>query len=191
MDEPARKNSLTVLLLIIIVIMGCEIVYLIYQNRQLRAALEEASSLQILEQGQVVPPVTSVDLDGNSVEVHYGEGQPSTLLIWLSPSCHVCEENSAFWNEIYARYRSESIRFLALCDSSPEETKTYVAKHALTFPIVCTADDALIEAYNGRVMPQTAIISPQGGIMQVWPGALEKTRQEEITAALKALSQKP
>lgn len=185
------KNSLTVILLIIVVIMGCEIVYLIYQNRELRVLLQEASSIQVLRQGQAVPPVTAADLDGGPVVVRYGEQAPSTVLIWLSPSCHVCEENIAFWNDIYARYQSERVRFLALCDAPPDEARTYATDHSLALPLVCVADERLIDAYNGRVMPQTAIISPQGTIDQVWPGALEKTRQDEITASLDSLSKKP
>jgi peroxiredoxin len=186
-----RKNSLTVLLLIIIVIMGIEIIYLIYQNRELRAMLDETASFQILEQGQPVPAVMATDLDGAAVEVRYGEGEPTTLLIWLSPSCHVCEENSAFWNDIYSGYQSKDIRFLALCDAPTEEAKTYAAAHSLIFPVVSITDDRLIDAYNGRVMPQTAIISPQGTIERVWPGALEKSRQDEITATLDTLTNEP
>lgn len=188
MDAPARKSTLTVVLLIIIVIMGCEIIYLIYQNRRLQSMLTEASSIQVLQQGQIVPPLRAKDLNGVAVEVEYGEGEPSTVLIWLSPSCDVCEENVAFWNDIYGRYKSDRIRFLALSDAEVSEAKAYVAKHSLTFPIVGVTDDRLIDAYNGRVMPQTALISPQGGIEKVWPGALEKSRQDEITTALDALT---
>jgi peroxiredoxin len=188
MDSSARKNGLTVVLLIVIVIMGCEIVYLVYQNRRLQAALTDASSLQVLEQGQVVPALTAAFLDGTPARVLYGDNEPSTVLIWFSPSCHVCAENAVFWNDLYNRYRtSDRVRFLAMSDSDSTETGPYVAKHALAFPVVCVTDDRLIDAYNGRVMPQTALISPQGGIEQVWPGALEKTRQDEITAALDLL----
>jgi peroxiredoxin len=188
MESSTRKNSLTVVLLLVIVIMGLEIVYLVYQNRRLQSALTEASSLQVLEQGQMVPALTAAYLDGTPAQVVYGDNQPSTVLIWFSPSCHVCKDNADFWNLLYVRYRhSERVRFLAMSDSDPAETGPYVTQHALTFPVICVTDDRLIDAYNGRVMPQTALISPQGAIEQVWPGALEKTRQDEITAALDLL----
>ena len=153
--------------------------------------LDESASLQILEQGQLVPAVTATDLDGAAVEVRYGEGEPPTVLIWFSPACHVCEENSAFWNDLYSGYQSKDIRFLALCDAPPDEAKAYAAARSLIFPVVSITDDRLIDAYNGRVMPQTAIISPQGTIERVWPGALEKSRQDEITATLDTLTNEP
>jgi peroxiredoxin len=189
MDPSTRKNTLTVLLLVIIVIMGCEIGYLIYQNRELQSMLAQAASVQILQQGQSVPPLTAEALDGTAVSVRYAEREPSTVLIWFSPSCHVCGENSAFWNELYRRYGSSpGVRFLALSDTEANETRTYVSEHSLAFPIVCVTDDRLIDAYNGRVMPQTAIISPRGGIVQVWPGALETARQNEIITLLDSLT---
>ena len=189
MNSSAGKNSLTVVLLIVIVIMGCEIGYLIYQNRRLQAMVSEVSSLQVLQQGQIMPPMTATNLDGTATDVQYGENEPSTILIWFSPSCHVCTENSAFWNDIYGRYKSsDRVRFLALSDADATETKAYVTEHALAFPVICVTDDRLIDAYNGRVMPQTALITPQGAIESVWPGALEQLRQSEVTAVLDSLT---
>ncbi len=187
MSIGARKNLFTVLLLVIIVVMGFEIVYLVYQNRRLQALLAETSSLQVLQEGQKVPPLAATDLTGNPISLRYGEQEPSTLLIWFSPSCHVCKENSAFWNDIYAKFNMPGLRIVAMCDAGVEEAKAYAAEQAYVFPVVSVTDDRLIEAYNGRVMPQTALISPQGGIRKVWPGALEKSRQDEIIAALNAL----
>ena len=186
---PARKISLTAVLLIVVVILSGEIVYLIAQNRRLRSMLAQVPSMQVLQQGQTVPSLAAIDLDGANVAVRYGENEPSTVLIWFSPSCHLCAENAAFWNDIFARYDpSAGVRFLVMSDGGPDETKAYVAEHALAFPIVCITDESLIDAYNGRVMPQTALISPQGGIENVWPGALEEMRQVEITAVLDSLT---
>jgi len=189
MAESARKNSLTLVLLIVVVIMGGEIIYLIIQNRRLQSMVAETPSLQVLQPGETLPPLSATDLDGASVAIQFGERAPSTILIWFSPSCHLCAENAAFWNDIYARYHaSADVRFLVMSDAAANETKAYVAEHALRFPVACVTDESLIEAYNGRVMPQTALISPRGGIEKVWPGALEHARQEEITAVLDSLT---
>lgn len=189
MAESSGKNSLTVILLVLIVIMGVEIVYLIHQNRRLQSMVAGMPALQVLQRGQTVPPLTATDLDGAAVEVRYGVREPSTILIWFSPSCHICAENAAFWNDVYDRYHSsKGVRFLAMSDTDADETGTYVDEHALKFPVVCVTDERLVDAYNGHVMPQTALISPEGGIERVWPGALEASRQDEITAVLDSLS---
>jgi peroxiredoxin len=187
--ESSGKNSLTIVLLVLIVIMGVEIVYLIHQNRRLQSMVEGMPALQVLQRGQTVPPLTATDLDGASVVVRYGGREPSTILIWFSPSCHICAENASFWNDIYDRYHStKAIRFLAMSDTDAGETRMYVDEHALEFPVVCVTDERLVSAYNGHVMPQTALISPEGGIEKVWPGALEASRQDEIIAVLDSLS---
>jgi len=189
MSTGAGKNLFTVLLLVIIVVMGLEIVYLMYQNRRLQAVVAESSSLQILQEGQKVPPLTAPDLNGNQVNLRFGQNEPSTLLIWFSPSCHVCKENAAFWNDLFARFNKPGLRIVAMCDADVEVAKRYVAENALAFPVVSVTDDRLIDAYNGRVMPQTALLSPLGGIVKVWPGALERSRQDEVVTALNSLKQ--
>jgi peroxiredoxin len=189
MGASTRRNLFNIILLIVIVIMGLEIVYLVYQNKKLQAMVAAGSSLQILQQGQQVPPLAAHDLDGAAVNISYDNDQVSTLLIWFSPSCHVCSENATFWNQLYGRYKSAKVRFLALCDAEAAEAKSYVTQNGLIFPAVSITEDRLIEAYNGRVMPQTALISPLGEIVKVWPGALEKSRQDEITAVLDSLTQ--
>lgn len=184
-----RKISLNAVLLIVVVVMSGEIIYLIYQNRRLQSMLADVPSMQVLQQGQAVPSLSATDLDGATVAVGYGDGEPSTVLIWFSPSCHLCAENAPFWNAIFDRYDpSASVRFLFMSDSAVDKTRAYVAEHALNVPVVCVIDESLIDAYNGRVMPQTALISPQGGIERVWPGALEETRQAEIMAVLDSLT---
>lgn len=191
MAPSGRGNALNVVLMILVVVMGAEILYLVRQNRHLRSLLADADTpqLQVLTKGQSVPPLQATDLNGNGVLLRYDAEAPATLLVWFSPSCHLCAENAVFWNDIYDHYRtSPRVRFVAMCDSDAEETRTYVADHALQIPVISVTDDRFIDAYNGHVMPQTALISPRGDIERVWPGALEELRQEEITAALDSLT---
>jgi len=189
MAASARKDWLSILLLVLVVVMGAEIVYLVGQNRRLEFALDSIPSHQVLQQGQAFPPLAATDLDGADVAVHYGAGEPSTVLIWLSPTCHICGDNVAFWNDLYARFQGSSrLRFLVLSDTGPADTRTYVDEHGLALPVACVTDDAMIDAYNGRVVPQTAFILPDGTIARVWPGALEEARQNEISTLLRSFT---
>jgi len=192
MPAPARRSLLTPVLLVIILVMGGEIVYLISQNRRLQTMLADVPSLQVLQQGQTVPSLTATDLDGDNVSVRYGPNEPSTLLIWFSPTCHICAENAEFWNDIYRRYHgSPEVRFLGMSDAGADDTRAYVADRQLAFPVICVTDASLVDVYNGHVMPQTALISPRGAIEKVWPGALEPGRRDEIGAVLDSLTMVP
>jgi peroxiredoxin len=189
MASPLRRHSLNLGLLLLIVIMAAEMGVLVRQNRRLQAMLTQASPDLPLRPGQILPPVTASGLDGGEVTLRYEEGGPSTVLIWFSPSCHVCAENAAFWNEAYDRYKaSPRLRFLALSDSNPGETRTYVSDQGLELPVASVADGSVIDAYNGRVLPQTALVSPTGLVLEAWPGALDRGRRIAIVAALDSLS---
>src|SRR5262245_26439352 len=184
-----RRNSLTIALCALILVMGAEILFLVRQNRRLQSMLAHMPPMQVLQQGQSLPPLSATDIDGAGVAMRYGEREPSTVLIWFSPSCHLCAENAPFWNGLYDRFRaSQNVRFLVMSDSGVDETRAYMAESHLKLPVVCVTDESLLDAYNGRVMPQTALISPRGAIEKVWPGALEETRQIEITAVLDSLT---
>jgi peroxiredoxin len=188
MTEPPRKNALTILLFVIIVIMGAEIVYLTLQNRKLRAAIEDPSNFyRTLQSDQRVPELQSPDISGNQVEIHYSDQSPYTLLIWFSPTCHVCEENLSFWTELLSAPPSGKLRTLVLCAGSEAEARAYVTQHSFPFPVVSVVDDRLVSAYNGYVLPQTALISPQGVIVESWPGALGTAQQDGIRDILKKI----
>jgi peroxiredoxin len=188
METPPRRSFFSLLLLVLVVVMGLEIFYLARRNRRLESSLYEATSLRVLERGRALPGLTLADVTGAPVRVAYGEGAPATLLIWFSPSCHLCAENAAFWNDLYTRHRaSPSVRFLALSDAALGETRAYAAEQGLRFPVCSVTDASLIDAYDGHVMPQTALLSPRGEVKRVWPGALDASRQAEIAAAFDSL----
>jgi hypothetical protein len=185
MSEPPRKSALTIILLVIVVVMGAEILFLMYQNRQLRARLNDpASFYRTLQSNQRVPELTSRDINGNPVEIHYSDESPYTLLIWFSPSCHVCEENLDFWKQLLGPALPHKVRYLALCAATVEEARAYASAHGISYTVVAVTDDRLVSAYNGYVLPQTALISPNGLIVESWAGALGSAQQDNIRSTL-------
>lgn len=184
---PARKDILAIILTLIIFIMGIEIVILAIQNRRLRAVLAETTQYQPLQANQQLPALAGSDLNGNPVDIRYGPDAPATLLIWLSPSCHICQENVPFWKRLHAERQSSKFRYLVLCAGTIDEARAYAAQHQLTFPVVSMTDDRLVSAYNGYVLPQTALISPTGSIVNVWPGALDANQQNDVITFLDKL----
>ena len=188
MTTGAKRDYLTIILIVVVVAMGFEIVYLVQQNRKLSAMLENpGSSFQTLARSDIVPPLSGTDIYGQPLEIAYTPGSPHTVLIWFSPTCHSCEENLAFWREIYAAHNFDRVRFLGLCDVPVEEARAFAQQHQVAFPIVSITDDRLIEVYKGRVMPQTVLVSPTGEIIDSWPGALSEQFQRIIRDSLSKL----
>lgn len=188
MDLEFRKNWLSILLSIMVVIMGFEIIYLMHQNRRLRKIIEDPTRyIETLKQDDVVPPFSAQDINGNAISLQYAPTQPHTLLLWFSPTCSACEENLYFWNDLYRDYNSNRVRFLGMCAGDPEQARTMVADYNLRFPVIYLNDPSLVETYKGNVLPQTVFISPEGAIREVWPGSLREEQKEDIITVLAQL----
>ena len=182
------RDRWTVVLLVIIMLMGLEIMYLAYQNRKLHAIIEDPKQVfKTLSADDTVPSIAAYDLEGRDVSLYYGAGEPPSVVFWFAPSCPSCEDNIGFWKEIYAKYRADSVRFLGLCPGLPSEANAFVAEHEIEFPVMCVTDPYIMDAYQGNVLPQTVLISPEGTILAVWPGALDNGGRAEVLARLEQL----
>jgi len=178
----------TIILVLVIIAMGVEIGYLVYQNRQLKAYIDDPRKFfSTLKETDTVPAITAIDVNGRDASLNYSADAPHTLLLWFSPGCESCHDNVAFWNEIYRDYHSEKLRYLGLCAGNADEAKDFITEYGIEFPVVSAMDDRLVETYKGRVLPQTILISPGGSILGIWPGVLDLKRKEDIVALLQKL----
>jgi peroxiredoxin len=186
MSPIAAKDRWTVILIVVVILMGIEILYLMYQNHQLKSLIQDPKKyFKTLKPEETVPAFTAYDADGNDVSIRYSPEAPRTLLFWFAPGCESCEGNIDFWNEIYDKYKdSPSMRYLGLCAGTPDEAREFIDTYRIQFPVICVTDKFIVEAYEGHVLPQTVLISPEGKIIKVWPGALEKNKEDEILSYL-------
>jgi len=162
--------------------MGIEIVYLVYQNRQLIQIVDDPKQFfKTLEKGDIVPSLRAQDINGNEISIRYSEDQPSTLIFWFSPTCASCEENISFWNDLYTGTGSEFYRFLGFCACTPEEARSMTEESELLFPVICATDQYIVDSYRGNVIPQTVLVSPEGKIRNVWPGELTERQKRGIS----------
>lgn len=184
-----KKHSTTLVLGAIIVLMGAEIIYLVYQNRQLKQLLDDPSQLlaKTLQAGDMVPAIRGVDINGGDYSLNYAEAGPWTLVLWFSPNCSSCEDNFAFWNQIEQRRLVENLRLVGFCACNPSEGKGAATAHAIGYPILAITEPTLVDMYKGNLLPQTILIDPGGKITQVWPGALLEQQKSEILSQLENL----
>ncbi|MFZ5980620.1 MAG: peroxiredoxin family protein [Candidatus Zixiibacteriota bacterium] len=178
------KKHLNTILLIIVVLLSAEIFYLVFQNRKLRAMIDNLPQFTTLNEGDRVPGLKAVDINGQPVDLKYGTNQPHTMMFWFSPTCSYCADNMMFWNQLYNEYVSDAIRIIGVCACDPDEADLLVEEHHLEFPIVCINEPYLINVYHGNVLPQTLLIAPEGNISGIWPGTLANEQIDEIFSAL-------
>ena len=182
------RDRWTVVLLAIIVLMGLEIVFLMYQNRKLKAVIDDPKQyFKTLAKDDTVPAIAAYDLDGNDVSLRYSAEAPHSVLFWFAPTCPSCEDNIEFWKQVYVEQKSDRLRFLGMCAGQPDEAAAFVADHEIEFPVMSVTDPYIMEAYQGNMLPQTVLISPEGTILGVWPGALDEGGRAQFLARLKQL----
>lgn len=185
MSLDLRKNWLSILLIIMIVLMTAEIGVLMHQNSQLRSMVENPmKKYQSLKQNQTVPPFRGTDTEGNAITVEYSDSEPYTLILWFSASCPSCEDNLHFWNLLYADYDSDDFRMIGVCNDDPEEARATAEEYGLEFPIIVLDDKSIVQRYGATALPLTMLISPKGTVVRVWPGPLIKEQRESVIAAL-------
>lgn len=182
------RDRWTLILIAIIIVMGVEIVYLVSQNQKLKAVVEDPKKyFSVLSQDEVVPSFTAQDINGDDISVRYSSDAPYTLLFWFSVGCSVCEENFEFWNRLYGEFNGEKVRFLGMCPARPDEIREFVAEHSLEFPVMCAGDPFIMERYKGNVLPQTVVITPEGKILDAWPGIVGEEQEGKVLALLQQL----
>jgi peroxiredoxin len=180
-----RGSRINILLILIILAMGAEIIYLVCRNRELQSIIDDPRNLfTTLTQDDIVPAISAQDIYGRDISLRYYAGAPYTLLLWFGPTCKSCGENIGVWNRIFRERDSTSLRVIGMCAGNPDEARNYVEEYGLEFPVISARDRHIVEVYKGNVLPQTVVVSPEGKILGVWPGALDFAREEEVIGFL-------
>jgi peroxiredoxin len=188
MGSAARKNWVSILLSIIVVLMGLEIIFLVRQNRQLRSLVAESRrTINTLGPGDTVPSFIGRDIYGNTISIQFAPARPHTLLLWFSSSCSACEDNLSFWNELYQGYSADLVHFLGMGVGDSAEIQVVAADFDIKFPVVCANGPFYREAYRGNIYPQTLLISPEGVVCDTWVGSLRQEQKDSIITALTQL----
>jgi len=182
------QDRWTLILIAIIVFMGAEIIYLMIQNQKLRGIIEDPKKyFKTLSTDDIVPSFNALDIYGQNISLRYSPDAPFSLLFWFSPTCSACEDNIDFWNEMYTDTSIHNIRYLGMCSGSPDEVREFAGTNGIKYRVICADDPYLVETYKGNVLPQTVLISPDGMIIRVWPGALDNKHREEIINTISQL----
>jgi peroxiredoxin len=184
-----NSNRFILLLFAIIVLMGVEIGYLVYQNRQLHLMLEDPSRFfeKTLQAGESVPAIRAEDVNGKELGLTYSTTGPFTLVLWFSPTCSSCEDNFGLWKEIFSKSEPDRLRIVGFCSCTAAEGRETVKAQQLKFPVLAATDQSIVDLYKGNLLPQTILVAPDGQIKNVWPGALLESQKKEILSVLKTL----
>src|SRR5262245_2826542 len=100
--SPSQKSWLTAGLLILLSVVN---LLLIKQNLDLLKQLAAGGrtidvTTNALQPGDVVTPVTATDLEGHPYQLDYKKDGRARLLLFFSPTCPYCQQQSPLWRDV-------------------------------------------------------------------------------------------
>lgn len=168
---------------------------LIRQNLDLRRQLAAGArtmdlTKNFLQPGDVVAPITATDLEGRPYQLDYTKDGRQRLLLFFSPDCPYCRQQSPFWQDMLDKV--DSNRFLVVGVVSDREDRQLVSAHAdeagyfrtkTRLPLVFFDSESL-GSYKLTATPTTLLINDAGRVEHAWIGKWDTHIAREVAAAL-------
>jgi thiol-disulfide isomerase/thioredoxin len=171
-------------------------VLLIKQNLDLRRQLANGGrtldlTTNFLQPGDVVSTVTATDLQGRPYQLDYKKDGRQRLLLFLSPNCPYCEQQSPFWRDLLDNV--DSNRFMVVGVVSDQEDKQLVSAHAegagyfkTKTPLALVFfDSESLGSYKLTATPTTLLINDEGLVEHAWIGKWDTNSEKEVAAAVR------
>ena len=188
-----QKSWLSIGLILVLCVVN---LLLIKQNLDLRKQLAAGGrtidlTTNFLQHGDVVMPVTATDLDGRPYQLDYKKDGRQRLLLFFSPNCPYCQQQSPLWRDLLDKV--DSNRFTVIGVVSDREDKRLVSAHAdgagylktkTPLPLIFFDSESL-GSYMLSATPTTLLINEDGTVEHAWVGKWDETSVLEVAAALK------
>ena len=155
---------------------------LVVQNRNLKASMQKAEAA--LAEGQSMPVITGIDLEGQEQIFDWGKDNRKTLLMNFSPRCGYCRANMPNWTAILQGIDKSAYR-VVMVSSIPDGAKEYVEKYKIKdVPIIVEPEPKVLINYLMHITPQTILLNSDGKIENVWVGKFVNEQKPSIEKAL-------
>jgi len=174
-EQNKKTNWLYLIGIVVIVLLAVEVVMLILQNRQLKAALiaMAAPPMIPLQRGDRVEHVKLQDMNDNTVDLFSEDSKEKKLLFVFSLTCPHCEKNLVKWQSIIDNNTNSHCDFIGISTRVLEGTKKYVKEHNVRFQSFCAEiDTSFRRKYGISIVPQTILINSNRTVEKVWLGEL-------------------
>ena len=133
-----------------------------------------------LESGQLAPPFSGVDHDGNTVTTEDFAGRRVVLYFYPAAFTPGCTTESCDFRDRYQTFADAGYEIIGVSPDEPEELARFRAEYDLPFPLVSDPDHAIADAYGawgikknyGReyegLIRSTIVVADDGTIEHAW-----------------------
>lgn len=172
-------------------------ILLVKQNFGLRGQLAALTQNKVdaaansLKRGDVVPPVSGLDLAGRPYQLDYKEDKRRQMLLFISPSCAYCVQQALLWRDLLDTVDTTRVNVVGVVGD--REDSRAVTAHAeelgyfktkVALPILIFDQESLTR-YKLTATPTTLLISANGTVEHAWVGKWDQSKTSEVAMALK------
>ncbi len=135
-----------------------------------------------LEVGYTAPDLALADLKGNAVRLSDLRGRPVMLNFW-AVWCGFCRVELPEMQAVYEDYQDSGFTILAIdMQEDPAEVSAFVEELGLTFPVLIDTQGEVARSYRIRGLPTSYFIGPDGVVLDVRLGPIDREWMERYLA---------
>ncbi len=161
---------------VLCLIMALALLYLAYQNAQLKKQLAEVTArphvnreLRADQLGDKAVPFSALLPDGQEFNVRTDSLSAPLILTWLSYNCDPCVIALERWNLLADEFPGQ---VWGIAKTSQSEYDAAFSGDNVRFPILTPISDTVFDQYQINMTPQTMVILEDGTIGYVSYGAV-------------------
>jgi cytochrome c biogenesis protein CcmG/thiol:disulfide interchange protein DsbE len=118
--------------------------------------------------GKEVPDFALARLDGKGT-ISYDDlrGSPLVINFWAS-WCIPCKSEVPLFQEAWDTFEDEGVTILGVAlKDAPQNARTFVRDHGVTYPVVVDPDETLAKAMNVTGLPETFFVDAEGNLRAI------------------------
>lgn len=138
-------------------------------------------SLQVLalDKGEVVPQLSLLDWNNQSVELSDYQGKLLYIDFWAS-WCIPCKKSFPFMNELQAKYPADKFQVLAInMDENRQDAQEFLKKYPANFAVL-QGNSELAKAFGITGLPMAFIVDENGKLVVKHSGFNQSKASKKI-----------
>jgi thiol-disulfide isomerase/thioredoxin len=121
--------------------------------------------------GKAAPSFTTVDPDGNEVDLQQYLGKKVILLDFWATWCGPCIMAMPEVKEVADKFKDKGLQFFAVnVGEDPETVKEFLAEYRLDIPVIMDFQGDIQNLYHGDGLPYSILIGKDGRVQMVHRG---------------------
>jgi peroxiredoxin len=140
-------------------------------------------SKQRLATGDVLPPFTAKDLNGDTISLDANRGRPVILRFFLV-DCKFCIADTPAFNSFYNKYREKGLQIIYINNDAPDAAtvRNFAEKLAIRFPVIADPEGRIAAQYRIKAQPLTLLLDPEHRLLAALLGGVSEAELEHIMA---------